>query len=82
MWDAATFTRATTATTDLEKAGAHAMATAAELGIATGDVADLNGADGVLRTASAEAIDIDEATNKRLLRKTDTRENKGFRCVV
>jgi ACS family allantoate permease-like MFS transporter len=53
---------------DLEKTGkVTATATAAELGIAAGHVTDERGADGVLRYAAAEAIEVDEVTNKRLL---------------
>jgi len=53
---------------DPEKTGkVDATATAAELGIAAGHVSDERGADGVLRYAAAEAIQIDDATNKRLL---------------
>ena len=53
------------------KVDAHVTATAAKLGIATGHVSDLKGADGVLQYASAEAVGIDKATNKRLLRTID-----------
>ncbi|KAI9739832.1 MAG: hypothetical protein M1834_006553 [Cirrosporium novae-zelandiae] len=44
---------------------------ATELGIKTGQVAELKGADAVLVYASATAIDIDPETDKRLLRKID-----------
>ncbi|KAK5117488.1 hypothetical protein LTR85_008873 [Meristemomyces frigidus] len=53
------------------KVGGGVTATAAELGIAVGHVTDIKGADGVLQYASAEAIEVDEATNKRLVRKID-----------
>ncbi|KAK5133477.1 hypothetical protein LTR08_007719 [Meristemomyces frigidus] len=52
--------------------GSHSVAaTAVELGIATDHITDLERADGVLKYASAEAIEVDEATNKRLLKKID-----------
>ncbi|KAK4890247.1 hypothetical protein LTR27_011008 [Elasticomyces elasticus] len=52
---------------DLEKDLKHSTTTATELGIATGHVTNDKGADGVLQYAAAEAVEVDEATNKRLL---------------
>ena len=48
-----------------------ALTTATELGIAAGHVSNGNSADGVLKYANAEAVEVDEATNKRLARKID-----------
>ncbi|KAK5111763.1 hypothetical protein LTR62_004683 [Meristemomyces frigidus] len=53
------------------KIDAGATATAYELGIASDHIADTKGADGVLRYAAAIAVEIDEPTNKRLLRLID-----------
>lgn len=47
------------------------VSTAAELGIDPGHVKELKGADGVLQYASQESIEIDEDTNRRILRKID-----------
>jgi MFS transporter, ACS family, allantoate permease len=46
-------------------------ATAADLGIQKAHIADVKGADGVLQYAGAEAIEVEDATNKRLLRRID-----------
>ena len=59
---------------DPEKNGelkAGATTTAVELGIASGHISDGRAADGVLQYASAEAVEVDDAMNKRILRKID-----------
>lgn len=46
-------------------------ATAAELGVDSTHVAELKGADGALQYASEQVLEVDDATNKRILRKID-----------
>jgi hypothetical protein len=70
-------TEKSTAVTDGDRINPGIAAHAQELGVEVAKLHDLKGADKVLEFASAEAIQIPDDVNKRILRKIDWVNDAG-----